>query len=177
MPAAAFDDTVGQFFNLPTGFADFTAGFALYVVHAAVDTLAVAKALFGLSNNAVSSAYSAFINTADDSTGVVALQPGLAFIAAVGLPYSPCVFEVHIPSGAGGSSVTGEVYLNHVLIASGAIEVPENLSRNLNFVGNDAIPGVSPYRGEMAELILYASALTAPQRAEMDAYLLDRYAL
>lgn len=177
-PAAVFDNSQTQWFDLPTGFADFTLGFSLYIVHSAIDTLALTKALFGMSNNAVDSAYAAIIDTSNEGIGVALFQPGFAAVAATGvLPYAPSIMEIHIPAGAAGSAVTAEVYLDHVLVASGAFNVPNNTARNLNYIGNDAIPGIERYAGEIAEVLLYDFALSPAQRADVDAYLLDQYAL
>lgn len=177
-PAVVFDDTQTQFFDLPTGFADFTAGLALYIVHSPIDTQALAKSLFSFSTNAVDSAYTFLIDTSNEGAGVAALQPGFSFVASAGVQvYAPCVMECRIPAGAAGSSVTGEVYLDHVLVASGAIQVPLNAARNLNYVGQDAIAGIFRYAGEMADLLLYPVALTPAERAEVDAYIADQYGL
>lgn len=177
-PAAAFDNTQQQFFDLPTGFADFTAGLELYIVHAPVDDFAQGLALLGLSNNAIDSAFTFLIDTSNDATGMIALQPGATILAATGVqPYAPCILNCRIPAGAAGSAVTGNVLLNGSSIASGAFVVPNNTARNLNFVGNDAIPGVDKYEGLIAEVILYATTLTAPQRAQVAAYLFNRYGI
>lgn len=177
-PAAVFDDSQTQFFDLPVGFADFTAGLSLYLVHSPIDTQAFAKSLFCFSTNAVDSAYTFIIDTSNEGVGMAALQPGFSFVAATGVQvYAPCLMDCRIPAGAAGASVTGEVYLNHVLVASSAFPVPNNTARNLNYVGQDTIPGIFRYAGELAELILYNRVLTALEQAEMDAYLLDRYAL
>jgi hypothetical protein len=177
-PAAAFDATNTQFFDLPVGFADFTLGTALYIVHSPIDEFAQALAMFGLSDNLAASAYSWIIDTSNEGAGVIALQPGFFQLTNVGVQsYAPTILESHIPAGAGGSLQASEVSLNHVVIAAGAFPVPNNVARNLNYVGNDAIAGVARYRGVIAEVILYDRALTALERAEMDAYLLDRYAL
>lgn len=177
-PAAVFDNTQTQFFDLPAGFADFSAGLSLYIVHSPINTLGLAKALLGLSTNAVDSAYSFVIDTSNAGAGVLVLQPGFSFVASAGVqPYTPCVMECRIAAGAPGSNVLGEVYIDHVLVASGAIPVPLNTARTLNYVGQDAIGFVFRYAGELAELILYPTELSVSERAEMDAYLLDRYAL
>lgn len=177
-PAAAFDISQTQFFDLPTGFADFTPGLDIYLVHAPIDGLASALAIFGISTNAVDSAFSFIVDTSNEGTGIVALQPGLLFVATAGVQsYAPCVLNCRIPAGAAGAAVTAEVYLNGVLVASGAMQVPLNTARNSNYVGQDAIPGIGKYYGVIAEVILYDRALTVPERAEMDAYILDQYAL
>lgn len=176
--AAVFDNTQTQFLNLPAGFADFSAGLSLYIVHSPINTLAVAKALLGLSDNAVSSAYSFVIDTSNAGTGVIALQPGFSLVAATGVQaYAPCVFECHFPAGAPGSNVTAQVWLNHILIASGTMQVPLNTARNLNYIGDDAIAGVFRYGGDVAEVLLYAFALSPAQRVEVDDYINYAYGL
>lgn len=171
-PAARFADDASTFMDLPAGFADFTAGLSLFMVVQASDVLNLTLAAFGLSNNAVDSAFTFALATDTDRVGMIALQPGVSVVDAAGVSYAPALWKFTIT----GASV-GSVAQDHIVLATGAMPTPNNVARNLNFVGSDALAGIFAFCGRMAEVVLYDRILSAADEAEMDAYISDRYAL
>lgn len=172
---ALFDPGHSAYFDMPAvGFDDFLNGLTLVQVVQAGVGGSVPQANYGFSDNLVSSAWSFVTDTSPDAYGILGLDPGLFLVSSAPgtVVFTPALMVFEITSAG-----VGRVELNHVDVAGGALSVPSNVARNLNFLGNDAIGGIFAYAGRIAESLLYPGVLSAAQRAELDTYIASKYGL
>jgi hypothetical protein len=72
------------------------------------------------------------------------------------------------------SSGAVAMYTNGIFGASSTLTVPPSASRNVNYIGQYSGGGYF-LQGQIAEILLYNTALTAAQRTAIEGYLLQKY--
>jgi hypothetical protein len=159
-------DGVDDFLRLPSGFADFRGGVSIFAV-VQQTTATNCTAIIEMSNG---------IELDDISFGQY----------ESGLYYE--VFELWTPAGqliVGApqlvaaihrSNITVEVRQNGQLAGQDTFDLPVVQQRHENFVGQSLYTSCLPFHGRIAELILYARAVSDVELLAIEAYLRDHAA-
>jgi hypothetical protein len=178
VPAVEFDG-VDDYFTLPAGFADFTAGATIFVV-AAPTQLNHGFKLVALGNgpgtdNVVlgragsTSGLQYFTNDSNNAVGWFNTGSGLTTNTA-------SVYGVHQPGGAVNSSVTAFVSINGTTVGSGSVYVPRVTSRGVNYIGK-SYWSEGYFQGRIAEVVIYSRQLSSGERTGVQTHLANKYGL
>lgn len=169
-PALKFDG-LDDHLELPSGMSEFRAGLSAFVVArvaAAPATLrfidlgagpSCDNVVFGRKDGAL-----AFWAYANGQTRGKVEVPGA--VAADQL----AVYAVVAQSG--GRAL---LFRNGAPVGGGQTSSLSGEARKSNYVGKSNMAGEPPFRGEIAELLLYQRAVTDPERQHIDAYLWAKY--
>ncbi len=79
-----------------------------------------------------------------------------------------------------GSADTANIYYNGGLSATGSLNYPQNVPRGFNAIGGvntGSGYGANNYKGDIAEILVYNTALTDSQRVAVESYLSNKYGL
>jgi hypothetical protein len=166
-------DGVDDYFSLPTGFKDFTAGISIFIVlQASKATQNEGHIFLGNSGNAdlirFSRDYnyeSAVFNT--NTNDVVYSTKGTY---KVGFP--TLLSGLQIP---GSTTATTRLYIDTALQMEAQLPPATNSTRTLNWVGRSNLSGTF-FAGYMAEIIVYSRALSATELTQVNGYLQQKYA-
>ncbi|MDX2105782.1 MAG: chitobiase/beta-hexosaminidase C-terminal domain-containing protein [Candidatus Melainabacteria bacterium] len=168
-PAVSFDG-ISQFLALSSGISDLTAGASIFAVVKPIGS--VSATLFTMGNNPDDSVslltltdqveLDAYNSTT--SSSVVSASSSLA------QDLFQAVDAVH--DGAGSADIN----LDALNIGSGSVQNLTNTSRTFNFIGTDA-PVTTFFQGQLAELLVYSRPVTSVERADIQAYLINKFQL
>ena len=157
-------DGIDDFLDLPSGFADFSAGVSIFAValHRASD---VCVAVLHLSNGS---------EEADLNLGVsdgrllyeVDVQANFGDPVPADVPLLWAV--VHQPDHS------YELRLNRQPAGSGESGLPEVVERAQNSVANSLYAGCGTFPGQIAEVLVYARAVSPPELDAIEEYLQTR---
>ncbi len=177
-PAVKFDG-VQQDLSLTssTGFADFTNGASVFIV-AKPTAITGGTMLLDLADSSshnniqfrVSSSGSLGEFAVYNGTTPTSVQTPLALTAGT---YQ--LLEAVLAPGSVND--VGTAYVNGVAGTTNSTmnQVP-NLSRTINYLSR-ASSGSNYYNGEIAEIILFSTALSVSQRSKLESYLIQKYQL
>ncbi len=177
-PALVFDG-VDDYFSLPSAPEDFGSGLTLYVIArptALQESFKIVSLGNGIDNDMIvlgraggGDGLQYFTSDEYGSVGWFNTASGLS-TGDVGL------YAVHQGGGAVGDSVVAEVSRDLEVVGSGTVFVPTNAVRTGSLIGRSFwYDGL--FEGELAEIVLYNRALSDTERAEVEAYLDDKYSL
>ncbi len=177
-PALSFDG-VDDYFSVTSGLDDFTSGLTLYVV-ARTTVLQQGFKLLALGNGAGndmivlgraggSSGLQYF--TSDDRGAVGWFNTGSALTAG-----DIALYSVRQGGGGTGDPVTAVVERDLDVVGSGRVFVPTVTARTGSLIGR-SFWNEGMFQGQLAEVVLYDRSLSDAERAEVEAYLDDKYSL
>lgn len=177
-------DGVANFLSLPAGFSDFTAGLSAFVlVRPAANTKVHAARFFDFSSS-FGSLTDAVVFVRFDTPGDQLLYQ--AYLASTPGPYVSAAgavangvwqtLEVVATGGPELSTVSASLYKNGVNVGGGTVAVPAKTMRGSNFVARSNLAQDPFFKGDIAELIVFARALTDGERKQVEAYLSAKWA-
>jgi hypothetical protein len=178
VPAIEFDGA-DDYFALPTGFTDFTAGATIFVVaeptqlNSGFKLLALGNGA-GVDNVVLGRAGSTnglqyFTNSSNNTVGWFNTGSGLAANTA-------SVFGVYQAGGTVDSNVTAFVTVDGTTVGSGSVYVPKVTSRSVNYIGKSYWSD-GYFQGRIAEVVVYSRELSSGERSGVQAYLATKYGL
>ncbi|RTL42341.1 MAG: hypothetical protein EKK48_10125 [Candidatus Melainabacteria bacterium] len=167
LPAITFG--ASQFFALPAGFSDFTAGASIFAILKPTSVTAGARIL-DLGNGATANN----LQLQEPSTNGAALytyngSSPLSVTASSALTLNQFQLLEAVHNGA----ASGTIYTNSMQQAQGSLNNLLNVTRSNNFLGQGS-GGGNNYIGQIAELMLFNRGVTAAERAAIEAYLINR---
>ncbi|MFT3702014.1 MAG: T9SS type A sorting domain-containing protein [Agriterribacter sp.] len=183
-PVIGFNGT-SQYFSLPSGFADFTAGMSGFSVlntnfgstdaygrffHAGTGSVTNANAVAWnrniLTDNITVETWS---NIAVSNGNMISSNNPLATTNGTTIHG----FRMQAGTASQGSR-TGNIYFNGLsTLSSSALTVPTNVSRTYNYVGNDVLSEL--LNGYMPEIVIYNRDLSDAERLRVNSYLAVKY--
>jgi hypothetical protein len=177
--AALRFDGVDDHLTLPSGFQDFTAGMSLYVVMRP-SALTYAFKIVALGNGAGqqnialgraggTSGFQFFNNNAGGTYSWFDTPNGLTVGEA-------SLVSVQQDGGAAGGTSYAELTKNGVLLLGQQLYVPPVTTRAVNYIAK-TYWNEGMFQGDIAEIILYNSKLTAQEHASVQTYIANKYAL
>ncbi len=170
LPAITFNGS-SQYLVAPSGFANFTSGASMFIVTKPTSSVTSARFL-------------------DIGTGSTTNSFGVC-------EYSPSAYLLYSFNGSTGSSIqgtlttsqyqileaiqngsgTGSLYTNGTSVASGSVNNINNTTRSAPVIGAYTGGGTYYFQGQIAEILIYSTALSSTQRQAVENYLLSRYGL
>jgi hypothetical protein len=174
LPAATFTPgSNGQFLSVPSAVSNFSSGLTAFVV-ARPSTLASGAQLFSLGSGSLSSSVGLSENSSFQPTFSVYNSGGTATTLTGTSAFPTNQFQLYeiIQSGT-----TATMYVNGSQIAQNtAMNTLPTSSSTSSFIGKSTAGG-SYFTGQIAEVILYSTALTLPQKSYVESYLIQKYQL
>jgi hypothetical protein len=178
-PALRFDG-IDDYLTLPSGFQDFTAGMALYVVMRPTAAPFGAKLLLlgnsggkasiGLGKAGSTAGYQFFTSSGggsftwfDTSNGWVTGEAALVSV-------------VQDPGAAGATSYAA-VAKNGLTLLGKNVYVPPVLTRGINYIGRSYWSADGPFQGDIAEIVLYNRKLSAQEQTAVQGYFAQKYGI
>lgn len=174
LPAVGFSGT-NQHLVLPSGFANFTNGASIFVVTKPTSYTASAHFVyFGTDASGTNS----LILQQDLSAGAVALTAfngaSASAVSASGALTSG-QYQLLEATDTGGGSPVGTIFTNGTQMASGSLYGLNNVTRTNNYIGGR---GTSyTFAGQIAEIIVFSRALSAIERADVEAYIYGKFGI
>ena len=172
LPAISFNGT-SDFLQFGSGFANFTAGASIFVVVNPISfsgyqtwfNVGTSGANYlGLEEITTAGSVGAFVYNSTTSSGVSAASA----ITTGSFQLLDTVYN---------GSNTSTIYNNGTQLAqSTSMQTAPNSTRTLNYVGQLA-SSTALFHGQIAEILVYNTALTASQRAAVENYLHARYGI
>lgn len=172
LPALAFNGT-SQYLQLPSGYANFTSGASIFIVAKPTTFSTYGHMLFLATNTAGNDGLIFQEGSTSGSMALNVLNGSSAsqVIASSGITLNTAQLLEAIDSG--GGSPTGTLYTNGVQEAQGAVNTLNNVTRTTNTIGNTTYY----FTGQIAEILVYNTALTAVQRASVESYIFSKYGI
>ncbi len=184
-PVVRFDGT--RYLSLPGGFADFTQGLSAFVVTKPAVTahpanLAARFFDFAANYGTLTSSI-LFVRYWPNGQDVLMYQvyPGSSpgpNVGAASAITDDAWQELSVVEAGGNAGTTAQatLYKNGALVASSAVLVPDNLTRQSNLIGKSNVGADPLFKGDFAALIVFQRALTPTERQTMDDYLKKKWA-
>ena len=179
-PTIDFDRSGSQYLNISAGFEDFTNGITAFVVVKPTSPGAYER-FFDLGNNdendnvlisRTDTTTGMSFHTYDDNTSIGADIPNVIVDNALQ------IISVENPSGVVGDIVTPVVLNNGInLLNTVDCLVPNVETRTTNYIARSNWSGDAYYNGEIAEIILYNTDLSATDREKIQSYLAIKYGI
>lgn len=172
LPTVTFDGST-KFLQMGSGFADFTSGASAFIVAKPVSPVTSDGTLFDLGNAGSND----LALREPSSTGLELFSysggtpSSISASSAITVDQFQLMEAIHT-----GSDLTGRLLTDGSKTAFGPLTQLVNTTRSNNFIGqwND---GSGRFNGEIAEILLFSREVTAAERADIEAYLCDRYHL
>jgi len=165
----------GQFFNLPSGFADFTKGVSIFVV-AKTSALTAGATLLDIGNGSsgnniklrISSTGSKAEFNVFNGTTSSAAQSASALATS---EYT--LLEAILVPNPSGTDATGTVYVNgQAGTPVTNMQLAPNITRANNRIGADGT-GANSYSGRIAEILVFPNAIS--NRRDVEAALMQKF--
>jgi hypothetical protein len=182
-PVIHFDGG-SQYFSLPSGFADFSAGFSAFiVVQPEMNTLVHGARFFDFASGYGSLSNSLLLARFEQADEILyqtypGASPGAALdvnnIVVNGVWQT---FEVVHAAGAPQSLASASLYKDGLLVSNGLISVAANVTRFSNLIGRSNLSQDAYLTGGIAEIVMYARALSDAERLQIETYLNAKWAL
>ena len=177
-PRIDFDRSLDQYFQLPSGFSDFTAGFTAFAV---INFTSVGsyERIFdfgnGQANNNIFLSRTGSNPTSFTYGSYDGSSMADANIAGVIENNYNRIYSVSSPMGIGGTQVIPSIIKNgYEIIHSQLVAIPNNIIRTSNYIGksnwNDAY-----FNGNMSEIILFNKELSVIEKQKINSYLAIKY--
>jgi hypothetical protein len=177
MPAVSFDGASDSM-QLPSGFSNFAAGASIFVVYKPTAVTADARIIeFGNRTTPAPGSprdmiYVSEPNNTDLKFTAYNATTSSSLTATSAVTLNSYQLSEVVHSGAGSATI----YTTGVQSAQGSVSNINTTTRTNNFVGRD-FGATLFFQGEIAEIIVYNSAISAANRAKVEAYLFARYGL
>lgn len=169
--------TGNTYFRLSNGFNDFSAGMTAFVAGSPSATQSWSRFFDlgrGQSNSNV--VFCRYSNTAESYVATYnGTSSGGEFYTNSGLLENGAV-HIHgalVSSGANNSALSR----NGRVLAAGTLAMPNNTTRNSNYIGRSNWSGDTYYRGDMSEVVIFNTALSVADRQKVDSYLCAKYGI
>jgi hypothetical protein len=174
LPSATFTPgSSGQFLSVPSAVSNFTSGLSAFVV-ARPSTLVSGAQLFSLGSGSLASSVGLSENSSFQPTFSVYNSGGSATTLTGTSAFPTSRFQLYeiVQSGT-----TGTLYVNGSQVAQNtAMNALPTASSTSSFIGKSTAGG-SYFSGQIAEVLLYSTALTQPQKSYVESYLIQKYQL
>jgi hypothetical protein len=178
-PSVSFNGT-NQYFNLPSGFSDFTAGASSFVVRKRSGTNDTWGRFFHLSTGGNNNGFTFSRDNLTDNIlveTVNAAGASLAFIGSTNTPLAnvnPTILGFNQQGGTAGQTGRGFKYFYNggLNLPNSTAAVPTTINRTLNRIGNGNDEFMNGY---IPEVILYNTQLTDLQTQKVNTYLALKY--
>jgi hypothetical protein len=168
LPAISFNGT-SQFLQLPSGFSNFP-GLTMFIVTNPTSDVTGNRWLSFCSGSTTNEfgmyEYAPSTNQFFSNNGTSG--------SGVGLTITQNVYQ--LLEGVQAGSNSGTVYLNGGSATTATMYNVVNVSRSTNCIGAFG-GGGSYFKGDIAEILVYNTALTAGQRKSVESYIYTRYGL
>jgi hypothetical protein len=170
-PAMQFDG-VSNYFSLPSGFANFTAGTTIFVV--ATQTVTTNNAHFvDFSAGFAVDVMSLLMSTTSNDLAYWEYNGSWSGLTdsnalTLGTPYLTEFVEA--------SSGSATLYVNATAQTTATIVIPTNVTRTGNFIAKSDSTADALFEGNIEEVIVYNTALSTANRQAVESYLRAKYA-
>jgi hypothetical protein len=184
LPAVRFDGTA-SFLNLPAGFSDFTKGLSAFIVVRPMQSSPPHAARFfdfapsygSLSDSILFVRYGSYDDQLFYQT-YSAGTPGPEVTVSSGVTNDTWQrLGVVAQGGSALSETKATLYRDGAPIVTGAVYVPSLSTRGSCLLGRSNYASDSLLHADVAEVILFARAVTEPERQGIDAYLSSKWGL
>jgi hypothetical protein len=165
LPVVAFDG-VDDFLKLPEGFGDFSQGLSMFAV-VNWSTLTTCDAVMELSNG-----------SEIDDISFGQYQNQMSYEISYDVQAEESSLSADVPqllTVAHRPDLTLELRRNSSPVASGSFDLPDNVVRQQNFVGQTLYSGCSTFSGQMGELLLFNRAVSDVELLKIEIYLRNRW--
>jgi hypothetical protein len=171
-------DGIFDYFNLPSGFSDFTGGLSAFIVIKTNSTIAWSN-FFNLGGGAPSTndaiAFSREDNTVRIWHQVVANGASSAISGgSISNGFYQILAVRQDPGVPPGTSFVRLYKNNNVVAGPAMVNIPRNILRNDNFIGHDSWNS-GDIDAEIAEVIIYNNLINNAQRIIIANYLSSKY--
>ncbi|MBS1954390.1 MAG: chitobiase/beta-hexosaminidase C-terminal domain-containing protein [Cyanobacteria bacterium SZAS-4] len=171
LPTLTFNGST-QFLQSPAGLADFTAGASAFIV--TKPTSIVNNARFFDFGNGATSNNLYLSETTTNGTNLYAYSGSTA--SHVTSPSGVTAGQYQIVEAVHDGTGAAFLYTNGVQGGQGLVNNLTNTSRSGNYFGTDFAKALF-FSGEIAEVLIYNTAITPAQRANVESYLAAKYAI
>lgn len=177
LPTITMDGST-QYFNLPTGFSNLSAGGSIVSILRPSSSSATGTP-FACGNSSNNDAL--LMRTVGTNAALYSYSGATSSnVTTSSNPLSTSDFrlvELYLEPGSSPGTATGKVYVNGALEATNtSLQNLANTSRANNFIGVE--DGLANYfAGDICEILVYSSPLTESQRKNLRAYALSKYAV
>jgi hypothetical protein len=175
LPAATFTPgSNGQFLSIPSAVSNFSSGLTAFVV-ARPSTLTSGAQLFSIGSGTLASSVGISENSSFQPTFSVYNSGGTATTLTGTSAFPTNQFQLYEVIQSGTSAT---MYVNGSQVAQNTAmnSLPTSSSSTSSFVGKSTAGG-SYFTGQIAEVLLYSTALTSPQKSYVESYLIQKYQL
>jgi hypothetical protein len=163
----------GQFLSVPSAVSNFTSGLSVFVV-ARPSALSSSAQLFSIGSGSLSSSVGLSENASFQPTFSVYNGSGTATTLSGTAAFSTNQFQLYeiIQSGT-----TATMYVNGSQVSQNTtMNALPTASTTSSFIGKSTAGG-NYFTGQIAELLLYSTPLTLPQKSYIESYLIQKYQL
>ncbi|MGE6220961.1 hypothetical protein ACQKCH_14120 [Nubsella zeaxanthinifaciens] len=181
-PVMGFNGT-SQFFNLPTGFNDFTAGLTSFaVLNTNFGTVTSGGRILHLASSANANLWAFNRQAATNNVGSESRNASSTIIGSMATTTAPLaaangfsIYDVSYAAGSSGATaIAGTISVNGAGTTVSTLAVPTTISRTVNKLGAGG-SSTEWINGYIPEVILYNKALTAAERLKIQSYLAVKY--
>lgn len=182
-PVIHFDGG-SQYFSLPSGFSDFSAGFSAFVLVRPESNTKVHGARFFDFASGYGSLTNSLLLARYEQDDEILYQTYLGAAPGANLDVNNVVvngvwqkFEIVHAAGTPPALASASMYKDGVLISNGLISVAANVTRFSNLIGRSNLSQDAYLTGSIAEIVMYSRALSDAERVQVEAYLNAKWAL
>ena len=164
--------TSGQFLSVPAAVTNFSSGLSAFIV-AKPNTLTSGAQLISLgASGGLANSIGFSENSTYEPTFSVYDSGGSATTVSSSTAFSTSQFHLY---EAVQSGTTATLYVDGQQVAqNSSMNSLPSASFSSDFIGQ-LTTGGSYYSGQIAEIVLYNTAITQPQRSALEAYLMQKY--
>lgn len=161
----------GQFLQFNANFNDFTDGISMFVVCETSNVLIAGARIVDMDAPAGGQNISLY---GYDSTSIVFFSGSTVqyVLSPNGLTLGQYQLQEAIQNGSNSASI----WTNGVFGAQATMQNLPNTARTVNSIGRYGLGGYY-FNGKISEILIYKKGLTAAQRSNVEAYLMQRYQL
>lgn len=170
LPAISFNGT-SQYLQLGAGFANLTAGPSAFVVVSPSNSST--GSIFDIGNGSASNNFT--LSTSGSTPTVTAYNGSTGSSLSASGVLSTGQYQLLEAFQTGSSS--GTLSVNGEQVASGSLNNLTNTTRSMNNIASNYSGTSSFLQGNIAEMLIYNQPLTVTEKAEVEAYLIQRYQL
>jgi hypothetical protein len=174
LPAVTFTPgSSGQFMSIPSAVSNFSSGLSMFVV-ARPSTLTSGAQLVSLGSGTSANSVGLSENSSNQPTFSVYNGGGTATTISGTSAMATNQFQLY---EVVQSANTATIYVNGNQLAQNASmnSLPTG-AESSSFIGQSTAGG-NYFSGQIAEVLIYSTALTQPQRSVIEAYLIQKYQL
>jgi hypothetical protein len=165
LPVIAFDG-VDDFLKLPDGYGDFSQGLSMFAV-INKSTIPTCDSVLEFSNG-----------SEIDDISFGQYQDQMAYEVLYNVQTEEDVLPTDVPqlmSVVHRPNLTVELHRNGSLASSGSFDLPDNVMRQQNFVGQTLYDGCTTFAGQIGELLVFNRAVSDVELLKIEIYLRNRW--